>query len=173
MLQGLGGPWRTQDDPTYWVRKAAVEALGQAAAGRSVVLTGARYVPDVEIPARSGAVLVRLDIDRDTQLARLGARDGIVPTPATLAALDHPGETALDDWSGFTFRVANTGPLDVTVEGVRRALVEELARRQNAARSIESGEHAPREVGVRRRPVPSSRVDPAVRSSAPLRPGRG
>lgn len=134
MLQGLGGPWRTADDPTYWVKKAAVAALTHVAAGRSVALTGARYLPDVEIPAQRGAVIVRLDIDRETQLARLGARDGIVPTEATLAALDHPGETALDDWSGFTFRFSNMGALEETVEEVKDVLTYEFARRREATR---------------------------------------
>ena len=132
MLQGLGGVWRTEEDPVYWVRKAVIAALEHAAAGRSVLLTGARYLPDVEMPSQYGAVVIRLDVDRETQLARLRSRDGISPSPATLVALDHPGETALDHWTGFAFRFSNTGSLDDTVQEVREALVGEFARRGQA-----------------------------------------
>jgi len=129
MLQGLGGPWRTRDNPDYWVRKAAIAALEHAADGQSVILTGARYLPDVQLPAQHGAILIRIDIDKETQLARLGARDGILPTPETLAALDHPGETALDHWDGFTVRVWNVGELQDTVQEARHAVLCELSRR--------------------------------------------
>lgn len=173
MLQGLGGPWRTTDDPIYWVKKAAVAALTNVAAGRSVALTGARYLPDVEIPAQRGAIVIRLDIDRDTQLARLRARDGLAPTEATLAALDHPGETALDDWPGFTFRFSNMGALDDTVQEVNAVLAYEFARRREVAHQealrqnrnesvMISTEPTPRHSGGGYVDLPVLRLDPEL-----------
>lgn len=136
VLQNLGEPWRCEDDEDYWARPAAIAALKAVSAGKSVILTGGRYLPDVEIPRAAGATLVRLDVTRETQLRRLSSRDGLAPDPETLAALDHRGETALDDYTGFHIRVDNDddGPegLPTCLTAVRGQLWEHLTRRSTA-----------------------------------------
>lgn len=107
LLQLLGSDWRQDQDVEYWPKRVVVPALRALAEGTSVYLTGGRYEPDVEVPRGLQALTVRLDVTRETQLRRLRERDGLVPTAATLAALDHPGETALDDWPHFDVRVDN------------------------------------------------------------------
>lgn len=123
VLQELGSTWRTQTDEDYWAREAALVALPLIGAGYSVITTGGRFLPDVDIPRASAATLLRLDITRATQLERMKARDGIEPTPEALAALDHEGETALDDYA-FDVRVDNDGVLGDTLTAARAGLSE-------------------------------------------------
>jgi hypothetical protein len=111
VLQQLGDTWRCENDRGYWARRAVVDAVQALAAGESVITTGGRFAPDVELPAERGAVILRLDVTRETQLARLTDRDGLAPSPEVLLALDHSGEVALDDWKGFHVRVDNDGTL--------------------------------------------------------------
>lgn len=121
VLQELGGDWRTANDKDYWARKAALVALPLIAQGASVITTGGRFLPDVDIPRAAGATLQRLDVTRQTQVDRMRARDGIEPTPEALAALDHESETALDDYA-FHTRVSNDGELSDTLTVCRAEL---------------------------------------------------
>lgn len=129
ILQNLGEPWRCEDDADYWARPAAIAALEAVKAGKSVILTGGRYLPDVEIPRAANALLVRLDVTRATQLDRLSTRDGLGIDPDTLAALDHRGETALDDYAHFDVRVDNDGALEDCLAQVRGGVWNNIARR--------------------------------------------
>jgi hypothetical protein len=113
VLQNLGDSWRCSDDPTYWARRAKQASIRELCAGNSVILTGGRFLEDVELPVEVGAIVLHLDVSRATQLARLGSRDGLAISADTLAALDHPGETALDDWDGFTVRLSNDDGTDL------------------------------------------------------------
>lgn len=113
ILQYLGDEWRCPNDRDYWARAAALAALDAVNAGWSVILTGGRFLPDVEIPRAAGALVVRIDVTRQTQLDRLRSRDGLDPDEETLAALDHIGETELDDWPHFDVRVANDTGTDI------------------------------------------------------------
>lgn len=107
VLQNLGDSWRLSEDETYWAASARDAALERLAHGVSVILTGGRFLPDVELPRATGAVLLRLDVTRETQLRRLRERDGIEPTQETLDALDHRSETALDEYAHFDARIRN------------------------------------------------------------------
>lgn len=125
VLQALGGPWRTASDEDYWARSACLSAL-RAAADGPVLLTGGRFAPDVEIPLLLGAVVIRIDVSEDTQLARLAKRDRLTPDPATLR---HPGETVLDGWDGFTARLDGNRDLPDVVAQATRAISSARASR--------------------------------------------
>ena len=91
------------------------------AQGRSAFLSGGRY-PNEVLPAQSlGIQVVRTEVSREVQIARLVSRDGIAPD---LALLDDPNECALDDFVGFNVVVNNDGDLEPTLEIVRAELVE-------------------------------------------------
>lgn len=117
ILVKFGSDWRTVDDPSYWARQLAALSVRKLAEGVSVYLTGGRFEPDVEIPRSAGARIIRLDVTRETQIARLAGRDGL----AASDALDDPSETALDEWPFFDVRVNNDGTLD---EGVNAVVTE-------------------------------------------------
>lgn len=103
-LQTFGSTLLPHDE---WLTEAcAEEALREVAAGHSVVTTGGRLLPDVELPTALEAVTLRLDVTRETQLRRLKARDGLDPTLETLKSLDHRGEKELDAYP-FALRFSN------------------------------------------------------------------
>ena len=126
VLQDLGDDWRCIEDPDYWARKAAQESMAELASGRSVILTGGRFLPDVDMPRAAGAFLLRLSVTRQTQIERLSARDGIAPSAETLRALDHKGETALDGYAHFDTVVDNNGHIDKALHASRTALATRL-----------------------------------------------
>lgn len=119
LLQSFGTEWRCEDDEEYWSRMVSVMCLHRIAEGHSVYLTGGRFESDVRIPKSLGARIVRLDVSREVQLARLLQRDGLVPDAETL---DHKGEVALDDWDGFDVRVVNDGEPGAALEAVTATL---------------------------------------------------
>lgn len=118
ILQALGGPWRLDADEDYWARQTTRTAL-ELLAEQPVILTGGRFLPDVELPRALGAIVLRIEIDADTQRARLGARDGLTVDPEAVA---HPGETLLDDWPHFDARIDNSGTLEEAVTAARHHL---------------------------------------------------
>lgn len=119
ILQKMGSEWLPDAD--YLPRLAALQALQHFERGNSVVAPGSRFLPDAEIPVLGGAITVRLDVSRETQLRRLKARDGLEPTPELLASLDHPGESALDDYP-HAVRISN----DDDSEGALTEVVAEV-----------------------------------------------
>ena len=130
LLVYLADEGRRVVDPAYWTRRFFDRALRTVAEGRSVFLTGARYPNEIGPAQAFGACVVRLAVSRETQIARLFARDGLEPRPE---ALDNVNECALDDYVGFNLVVTNDGEPQPTVEVVRRFLD---AHRLNLARSL-------------------------------------
>lgn len=131
ILQKMGSEWLPDAD--YLPRTAALQALQHFDRGNSVVAPGSRFLPDVEIPVLGGAITVRLDVSRETQLRRLHARDGLAPTEELLEALDHPGESALDDYP-HDVRISNDddspGALETVVAEVNEAVHRILESRR-------------------------------------------
>lgn len=118
-LQLLGSDCHTTDDPEYWARKVSDECLSSMGDGLNVVLTGGRYEPDVLIPKALGAIIIRVDVDEDLRVRRIRERDGIPPTQAQL---NHPGETALDDWDGYNIRISNNHTVEEAVRDIQEGL---------------------------------------------------
>lgn len=104
ILQKLGSTWLPHES---WLPEEMMKvAQAEQEQGLNTAIVGGRYPVDVEIPRKHGASIIRLDITRETQLRRMKNRDGISPTPESLKALEHPGESALDDWD-FDLTVPN------------------------------------------------------------------
>lgn len=104
ILQKLGSIWLPHE---AWLPEEMMKiAAREQEQGLNTAIVGGRYPVDVDIPRRNGALIVRLDINRETQLRRMKNRDGIDPTPEAIQGLEHPGETALDDWD-FDLRINN------------------------------------------------------------------
>ena len=121
LLQYLADEGRRSVDPEYWTRRCFATMFATLAQGRSAFLSGGRY-PNEVLPAQSlGIQVVRTEVSREVQIARLVSRDGIAPD---LALLDDPNECALDDFVGFNVVVNNDGDLEPTLEIVRAELVE-------------------------------------------------
>lgn len=87
--------------------------------GTIIILTGGRLYPDIEIPKSHGAIIIRLEVTRETQLRRLKARDGLESTPELTESLEFISEIALDDYP-FTHVIHNDYP--ETKEGLEALL---------------------------------------------------
>jgi hypothetical protein len=105
-LQYLGTDVRRAEDPDYWVRRAAANAVESVCEGRSVFFTDCRFPNEVEAARAIGLYTVRLEITAEMQESRLRGRDGLMFDPAAAA---HPSETALDGYPGFDLVVDNNG----------------------------------------------------------------
>ncbi len=97
-LQRLGSTWHEADGPDFLPRMIAPMVMRRVRDGFNVVMAGSRFAPDADIPRLAGAITVRLDVSQETQIRRLASRDGLQPSPTTLAAMRHPGEVALDNY---------------------------------------------------------------------------
>lgn len=103
----------------YWSAKVSQECRDSLQDGFNIVLTGGRYKPDVIIPQSQGAIIIRIDADEDVRERRIFMRDNILPTQEQL---NHPGETALDDWDGYDIRVDNNYSIEETVRTIQERL---------------------------------------------------
>lgn len=115
ILQLSGSDWLPT--PDYLPLSAALVASRELNAGNNVVMAGSRFLPDVEYPRSVGAIIVRLDVTRETQLRRLKSRDGLELDSSLEAAFNHPGESALDDYD-FDLRVDNNSDAPGSLERV-------------------------------------------------------
>lgn len=124
LLQRMGSDWLPDTD--YLPRTAARMALEALEQGHSVVVTGGRYPEDVDLPRSAGAITVRLEFSRETQLARLLARDGLEPTPELMAQLNHSSEMALNHYPADII-LRNDGPEGIREVGFRlQVLINDL-----------------------------------------------
>lgn len=114
-LQYLGLEVRRAQDQDYWVHRAQETAITELACGRAFTFTDVRLPNEVSGLQVIGVKVIRLEISRATQLARLASRDGLGPDPA---ALKHGTETALDEYTGFDLVCNNEAPLEVVVEQI-------------------------------------------------------
>lgn len=117
-LQAHGTEVRRTQNEDYWVNRAMASAIRELAAGNSVFFTDGRFPNEMQAPRALGGTAVRLDITRETQMARLLARDGIGRPSDDV--LFHTSEIALNDYA-FDVRVDNNGTLE-------QALTQVLAR---------------------------------------------
>jgi hypothetical protein len=107
ILQNMGSAYLPYED--YLPKRLIVSAKDVIESGGNIVSVGGRFLPDVEIPKLAGALTVRLEVTLETQLRRLKARDGLTDSPELRETLNHPGETALDDYA-YDLRIDNNGP---------------------------------------------------------------
>jgi hypothetical protein len=115
-LQYWGTDIRRAQDSSYWAKKAAVAAVESLADGEIAEVCDCRFPDEVIALQRIGYKVVRLEVSRETQAARLLARDGLVPDQT---ALRHASETALDDFAGFDLTIDNNGSPEPVVQIVR------------------------------------------------------
>ena len=118
-LQYIGTDVRRQQDPDWWVNISLRSALDVLAEGRSVFFTDTRFPNEAEAVRDIGFTVVRLDITDETQRTRLADRDGLAPDPA---AVNHPSETALDNYNGFDVRISNDGPIEHAIAATINAI---------------------------------------------------
>lgn len=129
-LQYHGLDSRSGTDPDYWVRACFRRVVSHLAAGTSVYLTDSRYPNEVDTARALGMFCVRLIVDPEVQAARITARDGAPPDPATL---NHHGERVLDDYDGFDVVLDNSKSLTDTVDSIAARLQAAARSRQTAA----------------------------------------
>lgn len=136
LLQFWGTNVRRAQDSDYWVKLALIPVISHLAEGRHVYVTDARFPNEVDGARRLGFHVVRLDITRETQRARLMGRDGLTEEQY-LEATSHPSETALDDFPRFDQRIGNDG-------GVERIapVVAEIAAAMPAVRTAVANDRA-------------------------------
>lgn len=101
VLQYLGKDVRQPQDNVYWTRKMLWNVMDNASKGLNSLIPDVRFIHDADALKECGAFLIRADITRTEQLKRLKIRDGV---EVSNTILDHPGETALDDYQGFDLR---------------------------------------------------------------------
>jgi hypothetical protein len=92
-LQEWGTDLRRAKDSDYWVRKTGEAIDAELRHNVSVFVTDARFPNEIEEIRAKGGLIIRLDVDESTQIARSLVRDGIRPT---VEELHHPSETAAD-----------------------------------------------------------------------------
>jgi hypothetical protein len=92
-LQEWGTDLRRAKDSDYWVRKTGEVIDSELRRHVSVFVTDARFPNEIEEIRAKGGLIIRLDVDESTQVARSLVRDGIRPTEEEL---HHPSETAAD-----------------------------------------------------------------------------
>jgi len=109
LLQYWATDIRRAQDKNYWTNKTISNIAETIVTGQDVIITDIRVADEVERFQGIGFTIVRLDIDPKVQAERLRGRDGIEIDPK---AVNHPNETALDDFKGFNIRVENN---DVSV----------------------------------------------------------
>jgi hypothetical protein len=118
-LQYHGLDSRAATDPDYWVRACFRRVVSHLSTGTSVYLTDSRYPNEVDTARALGMFCVRLLVEAEVQAARITARDGAAPDPATL---NHHGERVLDDYDGFDVVLDNSKHLADTVDAVAARL---------------------------------------------------
>jgi hypothetical protein len=126
-LQYLGSEAR-EEDPERYVRMVVPRILGLLASGTSVYMGDGRFPKEAGHCREIGMFLVRLHVEHDIKAARLLTRDGVIADPK---ALQHEGETALDNWPGVDLKVDNShAETSVVVATVGGALALHRARLQ-------------------------------------------
>lgn len=123
-LQYWGTEIRRSQDEDYWVKKAVADVANTLAQGKSVYVTDARFANEAEALRALFAHLVRLNITREEQDARIFRRDGILPSEA---ARNHASETSLDTYDGFDQVIASTPEL--SLDEVSGMIVTEITRK--------------------------------------------
>lgn len=103
VLQYLGKDVRQPQDSLYWTRKMLWQVAVKASKEISSFVPDVRFLHDAMAVSDIGGFVIRLDITKAEQLARLKIRDGV---DVSDAVLNHPSETALDDYEGFNLRLA-------------------------------------------------------------------
>lgn len=115
LLQFYGTDCRRASSRNYWVGRGLNTILPLVADGKSVFVTDARFVNEVECSAAAGATVIRLHVTAEEQRNRLIARDGHLPAAQ---AFTHPSETDLSSYP-FELEIATTGQsVDETVAAV-------------------------------------------------------
>lgn len=94
ILQAMGDEWLPDDE--FLAREAALKAMAHVKEGHSVMITGARFLPDVEIPLAAHALTVRVNVTEEVQLKRAALRDGLTDEEKLKEEFAHPGEVTLD-----------------------------------------------------------------------------
>jgi dephospho-CoA kinase len=115
VLQYLGSECFPED---FWAECATSASESFLNAGMDVLLTGGRLPVELDYVREFGAKVIRLDVERSTQLARHYKRNGALPSDEIL---DHVTETAVDDYD-FDLRLDNDGDIVDTVNSIKEYL---------------------------------------------------
>lgn len=120
VLQFWGTDVRRAQDDNYWVKKTLAEITPILATGRSTIITDARFRNEADSLHSVGGYVVRLDVSRETQVARLAKRDGL---ELTTEQENHPSEKDLDDYPNFNLRIQAD---DLTPEQIVQVIIADL-----------------------------------------------
>lgn len=101
LLQTWGTDIRRQQDPLYWVKKAAnTVASTLQHRNTAVIVVDCRFVNEISMPNDFGGTTIRLEISPEVQKQRLLSRDNKLPSSS---AILHSSETDLDTYDSFDF----------------------------------------------------------------------
>lgn len=103
LLQFHGTEYRREQDPDYWVKLAMHKAASYVG---PVVISDTRFPNEAEAIRESGGVLVKI--------VRLGG--------PTISNMEHPSETALNDWEDWDYMIFNDGTLEEYQQKCRNTL---------------------------------------------------
>lgn len=120
-LQYWGTEVRRKQDDKYWVKKAIYSILSLIAEGKSVYVTDARFVNEIDALIEVGGIAIRLNMSPEEQEKRIWERDGVHMTEE---ASNHPSETSLDDYGNFVLSIFTDGTtpeevIEKTMEGIK------------------------------------------------------
>lgn len=103
-LQWWGTDIRRAQKDSYWVDRLLDQVVPALEADTSVLVTDVRFPNEADALLDIGGFVIRLDVSREIQAARLFQRDGVELTPDKE---NHKSEISLDDYDKFTLRVNN------------------------------------------------------------------
>ena len=120
-LQYWGTEVRRKQDDKYWVKKAVYSSLSLIAEGKSVYVTDARFVNEIDALIEVGGIAIRLNMSPEEQEKRIWERDGVHMTEE---ARNHPSEISLDDYENFvvsifTDRTTPDEVVEKVMEGIK------------------------------------------------------
>lgn len=113
LLQWWGTDFRRAEDPDYWVKRAEEKAHSLAERGRVPVFTDVRFPNEADMIVRNGGLIVRVSARKSVRRRRLGT-----------LPVDHPSETAMDDYP-VTVKVSSN--VDDTIYQLQVSSIAELA----------------------------------------------
>lgn len=112
--------------PGWQAAEVFARSIGAYTKGSPVVCADARLPVEVEAASAAGMLTVRLEAPKQVRIDRMRARDGAIPSPASL---DHFTETALDEWDGPPSRFDLMVDASGSPEEVDRQLLRALSDR--------------------------------------------
>ena len=100
ILQKYGTEFRRKEKDSYWVDK--LEETITKNKDKSICVTDARFINELDMLKRQGFYLVKIDISDKEQEKRLRARDG-----NAIKRIKHISESAFEDYKDFDLEIDN------------------------------------------------------------------